>query len=366
MKIVIKKEPLLEKLNLASRFTSTRLTNIAALQGIYFVGEKNKLHIYSTNLSSYYHGQIKIENEKEFKAIIEQKKIIELLQLLQPGEVEIEIEENKIIFKQGKTKGSFPLIKQEDYPLPPVINKKPQIIKKGFFEKNLPLVLFAAAKDETRPALSGVKFFSDGELFYLVSTDGFRLSLVKTRNTENLPPVLLPASFLEEVLREMKGQENISFIYLEEEKICVFILGEDEYYSRSIEGEFPPFEKVIPAEKRTIIKTNSEELMRKIKIVSVFAREFSNIVVCEFKKGDMILRPKTESGGESGSSQEVEVEGEEQTVAFNFKFLLDFLSRANNKKIEIEVLRPDAPVVFRYAEENEFLHIIMPVRIQEQ
>ena len=59
------------------------------------------------------------------------------------------------------------------------------------------------------------------------------------------------------------------------------------------------------------------------------------------------------------------MDGEEQKVAFNFKFLVDFLNHASGDTIQIEILRSDAPVVFRMKDNTSFFHIIMPVRIQE-
>jgi DNA polymerase-3 subunit beta len=77
------------------------------------------------------------------------------------------------------------------------------------------------------------------------------------------------------------------------------------------------------------------------------------------------MSPKIEGGVDNTTTQEIEFEGEEMKVAFNFKFLLEFLNTANEDSIIIELLRPDAPVVLKMAKKKNYLHIIMPVRIQE-
>ena len=77
------------------------------------------------------------------------------------------------------------------------------------------------------------------------------------------------------------------------------------------------------------------------------------------------MRPKKEASEENMAEQEVEMEGDEQQVAMNYKFLLDFLNHTDSKKITIEILRSDAPLVLRTDNNPQFLHIIMPVRIQE-
>jgi len=199
-----------------------------------------------------------------------------------------------------------------------------------------------------------------------VATDGFRLSLLETKKEIELPQILVPANFLDEVLRIIKNEKEVSLLFSNKEKMIVFKTEDGEFFSRTIEGEFPPFEKVIPAETKTKIVVESEEFLRNIRIISVFARDSSNIIVLKLNKEGLRLRPKTENNGDNDAYQEGEFEGEEQTIAFNLKFLVDLLNHLDDKKIKIELFRSDAPAVFRTSAIPGYLHIIMPVRIQEQ
>lgn len=365
MKTTIQKGIFLEKLNTASRFTSSKLGTNETLQGVLLKGNKEALHIYSTNLGSYYHTQIPFKTEEDVHVVIDTKKIIEFLSLLDKEELEVEIEKNSIRLIQGKTIGTFPYINQEDFPLPVEIKEKGQTIKASFFLKYLPLVLFSASKDESRPALNGVNFVDMDSEMGVVSTDGFRLSLFKTKKDEAVGPMLIPSGFLYEVLKYMKSEESVTFFYSQQEKLVLFRVGDNDFYTRLIDGEFPPFERVVPSEKKTTVLVDRDELLTKIKLVSIFAREASNIVVCDFTKKGLIMRPKTEGGKENLTQLDISLEGEEQTVAFNYRFILDFLNNMPDKKIEIEILRSDAPVVFKIEKKKDFIHIIMPVRIQE-
>ena len=365
MKNTIQKGLFLEKLTIASRFTLNKLGLNETLRGILLKGDGENIHIYSTNLNSYYHSHLPFKTNGGFSAIIDTKKIVEFLILLEGESVDIEIEKSQIRFSQGKTVGTFPYIKQEEFPLPPEIKESGQQIKTGFFLNNLPLVLFSASKDESRPALNAVNFIDmEGELG-IVSTDGFRLSLLKTKKEDTIPSMLIPSGFFYEILKYFKGEETVSFFYSEKEKTVLFKIKEDSFYSRLIDGELPPFEKVIPIEKKTTCVLDREELLIKIKLVSIFAREASNIVVCEFSKNGLIMRPKVEGGRDNSTQLETSINGEEQTVAFNYRFILDLLNNITDKRIVIEILRPDAPVVFRVDGRKDFIYIIMPVRIQE-
>ena len=365
MKIILDKEIFLEKISLASKFTSNKLTSSNALQGVMLKIEKKTIHFYASNLNSYFHTQLNYESEKELKVVVDPRKIVEFLNLLSSGKIEIDFKEKQIIIIFGKTKGSFPLIDFEDFPIAPIIEQNKEILEKKLLEKQLPLVLFSASSDESRPVLTGVNFITDENDLLMVATDGFRLSFSKTKKTTNFPSLIIPANILEDVIHLAKEEKNISFAYSQKEKIIVFVLGDKEIYSRLIEGDFPPYERVIPVELKTKIIIEKDELLRNIKLASVFAKDFSNVVIFDVSEEGLRVRPKVDNGEDNTTFQEVEFEGEPQKIAFNYRFLIDFLNRISSKKLQIEILRSDAPVVFRLIGEANYLHIIMPVRIQE-
>ncbi len=365
MTINVQKELLLEKLNLVSRFTSNRLASSTALQGVLVKTDDTQIHLYSTNLSTYFHTSFPYTEKEPIQIIIEPKKIIEFLNLLNPGEVVLEIKEKQITLTQNKTKGSFPVMNAEEFPFPPSVADNEQKMPSKFFLDNLPLLLFTSSSDETRPVLTGINFVNaEGELL-MVATDGFRLSLIKQKTMGEIPSMIIPADFLQEVLKSIKDIKEIGFSFSREEKIVKFTVARDEYYSRLIEGDFPPFERVVITESKTKITVDKSELQRSVKLISIFARDFSNVIICEFTKTGLSIRPKKEANEENTAFQEISFEGEDQKVAFNYKFLLDLLNHIEDKSITIEILRPDAPVAFKLQKNPNFLHIIMPVRIQE-
>ncbi len=364
MKISVNKELFLEKLGLASKFTSSRLSSLTVVQGVLIEGEKGKINFYSTDLSSYCHTFIKTTNGQNFRIIVDPKKIIEFLTLLPAGNLEVDISEKQLTISYEKTKGVFPIIASNEFPLPPKMDEKGQKIKADFLIKNLPLILFSSSNDETRPVLTGVNFLTDDDEMVMVATDGFRLSLVRMKKETDIPPMIVPAGFLGEVSRFFKDEE-VYFNYSKTEKAISFKIGDNEFFSRLVEGEYPPFEKVIPSEKKTTIALDKEEFLRNIKLISVFARDFSNIIIIETEKDGIQIKPKKDTEGEDVAFQEATVEGEAQRIAFNYKFLLDFLNHAEAKRIKIDLVRSDAPVVFKLEDNPNFLHIIMPVRIQE-
>jgi len=364
--MTIKKDDFLKKITLASRFTSTRFSNNILLSCVFLKKEKNLLHFYATNLNYYYHSFIKTNEGEDFEVILEPKKIIDFLSFFSSNKIDFIIEKTKIIISHEKNRGEFPLYSKEDFPLPPKINEKKQIIKTSFLKENLPLVLFSCSSDESRPVLTGVNLLTQEDDLVLVGTDGFRLSILKTKKEVDFPNVIVDSEFLKEVLYFIDKEEEAHFSYSEKEKTLYFKIDDNDLYSRTIEGDYPPYEKVIPTQEgKTNAFVDREAFLRNLKLISVFTRDFSNIVIFDIKKDGIYLRPKTEEDNNNQAFLEAQVKGENIKVAFNNKFLLDFLNHFKEKDVCFEILKPDAPVVLKSVKKDNFLHIIMPVRIQE-
>jgi len=323
------------------------------------------MHFYATDLNTYCHSQTQVLTKEETSFVIEPKKILEFVQFLQAGEVNVTIQESSMQIEQGKTKGVFPLIAVEDFPLPPELTEEKEKIKTEFLLKNLPFLLFTASSDDARPVLTGINFVVSDEELILAATDGFRLSVVKEKRKGTFSNMIVPAEFLKEVLRQVKETESVLFSYSEKEHMVYFKAGETEFFSRLIDGDFPPYERVVPDEKKSTVKLKREDLLRNTKLISIFAREYSNVIIYDFSKDGLVIAPKKEANEENTTTQDIEFEGEPMRVAFNYKYVLDFLNHVDAEVLEIELLRSEAPVVFRTPGNNTFMHIIMPVRIQE-
>jgi DNA polymerase-3 subunit beta len=177
--------------------------------------------------------------------------------------------------------------------------------------------------------------------------------------------MIVPSSFLSEAISFMKEEENVELNYSDKEKLINFKIGKHNLYSRLIEGEYPPFEKVIPTDKKTVIELDKEELLRNIRLISIFVRDVSNVIIFQTTTDSLELKPKTEAKGGNSTQQEAVIKGDEQRIAFNYKFLIEFLNNLEGKKVTVELLRSDAPALFKSDKYPNLIHIIMPVRIQE-
>ena len=162
MQITINRDSIIQGLQTASRFVSDKLSSASALQGIYIKTAREGIHIYATNLTTFYHTFIKSKTGAGEKTVIfEPRKVIEFIQLLQPGDIDIEFKDSQITITQNKTRGAFPIILSEEFPLPPVLKEEKTTLSKKFFTENLPFILFTASTDDSRPVLTGINFVAE-------------------------------------------------------------------------------------------------------------------------------------------------------------------------------------------------------------
>ena len=126
----------------------------------------------------------------------------------------------------------------------------------------------------------------------------------------------------------------------------------------------PDFEKIMPKETNISIETDKEEMLRAVRLASVFARDSANIVKFIVKKDKITLTAESSHAGDQKTDVDAKIEGGEIEIAFNYKFLEDFLHSVKGESVKICLSNPNAPGLFTDINDPAYLHLIMPVRIQ--
>ena len=369
---------LTENLNTAlthvSRFVSTK-AQLPILSHILFSTDSGRLKLSATSLEmgiNYWTGA-KIETEGAF--CLPAKDISEFISYLPTGKIDFSLnEQNLLTVKSIKASSTFSTLASTDFPAIPPIDST------TVFELDLPSLLdsvatvaFASATDDSRPVLTSVLCKFTPESLTLVATDGFRLSLktIKFQNLITFPDgqdsltLLVPAKSLAEVLKIAKASPKIKIGLTADRHQIVFVLEDLEIVSRLIDGEYPNFERIIPESSPTKVFVNREELAQAIRLASVFARQSANVVRFNLKSNSLELSANAPQIGQNQVSVDARIEGEPLEIAFNYKFISDFLAICKGDEIVIELNQPPTPGAFRDPQNPDLLHIIMPVRLQD-
>lgn len=369
MKVQILQENFSKALSIASRFASSK-AQLPVLGNIYLAAQKNRLQIISTNLEISVATSIGAQVKTAGEITVPSRVISEIISNLGPGALNIEAEKEQLKISSANFFSSVSGMNASDFPeVPKALGKEALPLPKEEFLKAISQVAFSASVDETRPILTGVLFIFKKGGVVLVSTDGFRLSQKKVglKGFEKEKKVILPRSVLNEVVR-LAEDGDISFSFENEGNQVIFSLGDTILSSRTLEGEFPDFEKIIPKVSETKVALDKEDLLRSVKLASVFARDSANIVKFSLKKASVVIRAESQLSGSQESEIEAKIEGGASAngfeIAFNYRFLEDFLHASYGDEINIGLSNASAPAVFTDPSDNDFLHLIMPVRIQ--
>lgn len=343
-------------------------SQVPVLANLLLEANKEGFFISATNLEIGLIIKIPSKIEEEGAVTVPGKQFIEALGSLSKDKVSLSLEGATLILESRGSKVKFQTISKEEYPSL-YDNKGDKIhdFKKGELADLFSNINFAVSQDEGRPELTGILISPQDGSTHFVATDGFRLSKRQVGNKEILDSeesLILPSKLVNEAL-SLKDAENIS-LYVDKKANQVIFEGEDIILvGRIINGSFPNYERVIPTESKTKIILDREDLIQKIRLVSVFARDAANIVQIKVQDGQIKLFSKASGIGESDVLLDGKQTGENCEIAFNVKFLNDLLKNLTSKTVTMGLSSGVEPAVFTSDEDPDFLHIIMPVRVQE-
>ncbi len=368
MKVSFLSNNLSDKISFLNHAVSSR-GQLPILSNFLLEAKKGKLSISATDLEIGITTSIAVNVEKEGRTTVPAKNFSDLLLNLGNQKVTISQDGETLKLVGEKTKASFQTMSSDEFPK--LYEEKGEEfieIKKKDIEKFLLRVVFSSAIDSSRPALSGILLDKEKNEAVMVATDGYRLSLQKNvfKTTEKLEkPIVIPARIFKELLSIKEDEENIKVFVSEKNNQILFSQGETVLVGRLIDSEYPEYAKIIPESFAIKTEFNREELLSAIKICSIFARETANIVKLYIEKNKIIVSANSPSVGEDSVEVEAKTTGGENEIAFNAKYLLDILSFLNKDEIVFEMNGPLNPGVFKIKEDNSFLHLIMPIRVQE-
>jgi len=373
MKVSILQENFNSALNNVSRFISTK-NQLPILNNLLLSTDSGRLKISATNLELSINYWIGAKIEQDGSTTIPPKEITEFVSYLSSGKIDLSLKENNLLsVSSQKTESTFTTIPALDYPEFPLIDSKTNFdIDFNIFSTSISQIAFSAALDDIRPVLTAIlcQFTNDNLTF--VATDGFRLSFktIKLVNPLNLKAdqtitFLIPAKSLIEVTKLAKNNQKIKIGLTSDEHQVVFVLDDVEIISRLIEGDYPDYQKIIPESFSTKVFLNKDEFLQAVKIASVFAKESANVVKLNIKANSLELSANAPQIGQNKASVDSKTEGENIEIAFNYKFLVDFLTNCKSPEITIELNDSLSPACFQDQSDPSFTHIIMPVRLQD-
>lgn len=375
MRVSLLSENLQKKLLFVNHAISTR-SQLPILLSFLIEAKDGRLSVSATDLEIGIIVEVSAKIEKEGAIAVPAKTLTELIGAFPLDKIVLETTKEGLMLTGEKTKTVFQTAPTEDFPK--LYEEKGQqvlTLKKETAMKDFSKVVFAASQDLERPALSGVLIKEEEEGFLLVATDGYRLSLkkhalknMKKEKTKELISMLVPARVIKELVQVEKeiGGGDVQTYTSKEKNQIIFLQNDTTLVGRLIEAEFPNYEKIIPTDFSTKTTFDREGLQRAIKAGYVFARQTAGIIKMSIEKNKITVSANAPSVGRNTIEVDAKTTGEENEIAFNARYLLDFLGNATSEIISFEMTGPLNPGVFKEGDDPSFMHLIMPIRVQQE
>lgn len=366
MHFQILQENLLKALTRVSRVVPTK-PQLPILQHIKLSVTKEGLEIVTTNTETTETVWVGSKVEKAGETCVSARTLFEFVATLPPETIEVIQKEETLHLSCGKFQAGFPTVAATEFPSPPkLVQKDLGSIEKEGFVSALSSVLFSAATDEGRPVLTGVKVIPNEEGAQLVATDGYRLSLQKVALViKNLEGAIIPARALSEIVKlsaDEKEEKTIK-VGLAGEKQPGFIIGDTTLVTRLIDGEYPAFEKIIPKTFTTRALIDREPFLQAVRSAAIFARDNANIIRLHLDRQRIVITAAAAQVGTNEIEINAKIDGDGGDIAFNSRFLIDFLTNFPEEEFLFEMTGALNSGVFKPVKDENYLHIIMPVRV---
>lgn len=374
MKFTCTRENLVYTLDVVSSLASKH-ANLPILVNILLKAGESGVEVISTNLEIAIKASLRAKVEKPGSFTVPARTLADYVHLLTNEQVDIELKDNELHLSCGNSSTKIKGSSAEEYPvIPEVEEDHAYTLNVEKFRRGLLKAVTAVAKNEIRPELSGVYFKFFGGRFNgltMAATDSYRLAETQVeieQGEDKDVGVIVPARVAYEIGRLLQlgkstnGEENVR-LWVSENQIAVRY-DNFEMTSRLIDGTYPDYVQIIPEKFKTKSAFPLDVMTNKIKAASLFTTTGVNAVSFDLNASQNTIGVSSSStqAGEHSSEIEAAVEGEENSILLNHRYVLDGLQHMDTDEVEFDVNSADAPCLFKPKNKEGFLYIVMPIR----
>lgn len=371
MKIRVSQESFATVLSLAQSVLERKSTR-PILENILLQAEEQRVLVCATDLRVSLVQREPCAVDVPGSIAVPGRKLHEILREMPRGNVDIAIMDNQwVAVTAGKSVFHLPGIAADEYPTFPTPPARFLRVDAPLFREMLDKTLFAASNDESRPYLCGVyaKAWTDDTsqaLLRMVSTDGHRLALIDRPVESPLDPfregIIIPKKGLTELKTVLDGVEKEFELVSDQARVFARI-GSTELSVTLIEGTFPNYQQVVPAESPNGLRLKRGEFLDALRRVSLLSDQESRSVVLEADGESVVLSSADVRMGEAREEVQGVFSGPPLRIAFNAAYFVEALKAIGGDEVILSVHDPLSPCLLRSADDTRFLCVIMPMRV---
>lgn len=366
MKLYASRENLLYGVNIVQRAVSTK-NPLPILSGILITAEGDTLKFTATDLEMGIECTVPVTVIEPGSVVVTAKYFSEVVRRLPDTRIELEVNQNNhsTSIRYGESEISIHGMSPEDFPILPQLDREKSVtINGGLFRNMIKQVAFAASSDNSRPIFTGVLLEIKEEQLIIVATDTHRLAfrsgkIASSHNLDNLS-VIIPGKTISEISKIASEESQVQLTFTENQ--VLFEIDNICLISRLINGQFPNYNQVIPQGHKSRIRIKSKDFLEAMERASLMTKEGSSVVKIAIEELSMNITSNSPDIGRIYEQLPIYLEGEQTTISFNSRYLLDVLKVADDDEVYLELTGSLSPGIVKPVGNQNYLYLILPIR----
>ena len=371
MEFTVSKADLVRELSL-SQGVWEKKTTIPILSNVLVEAAEDRIILTATDLELGIRCCCPAEVRRKGMGTIPGRRLLEYVRLLPDAGINVKFAENHWAHLLcGRSRTRIAGMSRESFPELPEMPEKIVEIPMEVLVALISRTIFGISVEESRFTLNGALLLLKSDRVTIVSTDGHRLALCEREvdfgGESPSYRALLPKKAMSEILKlaqEVDPKAKVEFSG--DDNHLFFRVGARLLISRKLTGNFPDYERVLPAEQPYSIVLPNSELRATIERVAQFADERSHAIRIQFSPGEIKVHSSLSDTGESEENLSVTYDGPKMEVGFNAQYLAEFLRAVSEDEVSFNLRDAESAGELRPSGESleyNYRYVVMPMRI---
>ena len=376
MKLTIERAALLKAVRHVQSVVELRST-IPILSNVLLWTEGGQLALSATDMDLEIVERVASRIERDGRTTAPAHTLYDIVRKLREGaQVEIETpsgaggDRNEMVLRSGRSTFTLACLPPEDYPVMSAGDLPHQFsLPANELRSLIDRTRFAISTEETRYYLNGIYLHAtknnEVPVVRAVATDGHRLARVEITAPEGaagMPGVIIPRKTVLELRKLIdEGDEEVQ-VSLGETKIRCAI-GQAALTSKLIDGTFPDYDRVIPANNDKILDVECKPFAEAVDRVSTISTERSRAVKLAIERGSLVVSATSPENGTAVEELEVRYQSTPIEIGFNSRYLLDITEQIGGQFAQFAMADAASPTIVRDSADMSALYVLMPMRV---
>lgn len=369
MKFIVSSSELLKQLQALSGVINNNNT-LPILDNFLLDVKEKQLTVTASDLETTMMVQMAVDSNQNGQIAVTARLITDVLKTFPEQPLTLFIQEGENILKIVSQQGDYVLAVQnaEEFPKVPTLNNPSTVtLTTNILSEAIDKTLFATGNDELRVVMTGVFFELTPEGAVFVGTDAHKLVkyLRKDIKAEQVARFILPKKPLT-LLKNISSSTKADITIEYNETNTRISFDNKILICRLIDGNYPNYEAVIPKGNNKKLTINRTSFLNSIKRLALFSNKTTHQVCLQLSGSELkITAEDIDLASKAQERLSCDYKGDDITIGFNSRFLIEMLSHLNAEDITLEMSEPNRAGILRpvdnLAKGEEVFMLVMPI-----